>query len=78
AVQRCYLDVVRRNPNAGGRLVLELTIAPNGRADVKVASDAVGDPAVASCVVQKIKSWRFPKPEEKSVKLKVPFMFRSL
>ncbi|MBM4371293.1 MAG: hypothetical protein FJ098_06540, partial [Deltaproteobacteria bacterium] len=44
AVQRCYLDVVRRNPNAGGRLVLELTIAPNGRADVKVASDAVGIP----------------------------------
>ncbi|MFH1530288.1 MAG: AgmX/PglI C-terminal domain-containing protein [Pseudomonadota bacterium] len=78
AVQRCYYDVVRRNPNAGGRLVLEMTIATNGRADVKVVSDSVGDSGVASCVTQKIKSWRFPKPEEKSVRLKVPFVFRSL
>ncbi len=78
AVQRCYYDVVRRNPNAGGRLVLELTIATNGRANVKVVSDSVGDSAVAKCVSQKIKSWRFPKPEKKSVRLKVPFVFRSL
>ncbi len=78
AVQRCYYDVVRRNPNAGGRLVLQLTIATNGRANVKVVSDSVGDSAVAKCVTRKIKSWRFPKPEKKSVRLKVPFVFRSL
>ena len=78
AVQRCYYDVVRRNPNAGGRLVLQLTIATNGRANVSVTSDSVGDSAVAKCVVQKIKSWRFPKPEKKSVRLNVPFVFRSL
>jgi len=78
AVQRCYYDVVRRNPNAGGRLVLQLTIATNGRAAVKVVSDSVGDSAVAKCVTRKIKSWRFPKPEKKSVRLKVPFVFRSL
>ncbi len=78
AVQRCYYDVVRRNPNAAGRLVLQLTIATNGRASVKVVKDTIGDPAVARCVTGKIKSWRFPKPEKKSVRLKVPFVFRSL
>ena len=78
AVQRCYYDVVRRNPNAAGRLVLQLTIGTNGRASVKVAEDTIGDPAVARCVTGKIKSWRFPKPEEKSVRLNVPFVFRSL
>ena len=78
AVQRCYYDVVRRNPNAAGRLVLQLTIGTNGRASVKVVKDTIGDPAVARCVTGKIKSWRFPKPEKKSVRLKVPFVFRSL
>jgi len=78
AVQRCYYDVVRRNPNAAGRLVLQPTIATNGRASVKVVSDSIGDSAVAKCVTRKIRSWRFPKPEKKSVRLKVPFVFRSL
>jgi hypothetical protein len=78
AVQRCYLDAVRRNPSAGGRLVLQLTISTNGRASVEVVSDDVGDPSVAKCVMSRIRSWRFPSPEGKSVQLKLPFVFRSI
>jgi hypothetical protein len=78
AVQRCYLDAVRRNPSAGGRLVLQLTISTNGRASVEVVSDEVGDPSVGKCVMSRIRSWRFPSPEGKSVQLKLPFVFRSI
>lgn len=78
AVQRCYLDAVRRNPNAGGRLVLELTISTNGRAGVSVLSDDVGEPSVAKCVVAKMKGWKFPQPKDKAVQLKLPFVFRQI
>jgi len=76
AVQRCFYDIVRMNPKIGGRAVFALTIALNGRAEVEVIEDSVGDGRVAKCVVRKMKSWRFPKPKEEAATFTVPYVFR--
>ncbi len=78
ALQRCYEKVLTKNPKAGGKLFLQVTVATNGRAEVEVISDLVGDPGVARCVIRKIRSWRFPKPETQAATFKVPVVFRSL
>ena len=76
--QRCYQAVARRNPAAKGKLSLRVKIDLRGRASAKVVSDKTGDPAIAKCVIAKIRSWVFPKPEGKAVEFKVPFVFRSI
>ena len=75
--QQCYLQIARRNPNAGGKLVLRLKIEPTGRATATVEADLTGDPAIAQCILGKMKGWTFPKPEGKAVEFTVPFVFRS-
>jgi hypothetical protein len=78
ALQKCYLMVARRNPNVGGKLVIQLKIDLTGRASVKVISDQTGDPALAACITEKVKGWPFPKPADRPVEFKVPLVFRAL
>ncbi len=78
AFQKCYTMVARRNPNVGGKLVLRIKIDLSGRATARVVSDKTGDPALAKCILGKIRQWSFPKPAGKSVEFVVPFVFRSL
>ena len=78
AFHKCYMMVARRNPNAGGKLALRIKIGVDGRATARVVSDKTGDPALAKCIVGKLRQWSFPKPQGKSVEFVVPFVFRAL
>jgi Ca-activated chloride channel homolog len=77
AFERCYMRVARKNPNVGGKVVLQLHIDLSGRARAKVVTDQTGDPVLAKCMISKIQGWQFPRPQGKPVKLKIPFVFRS-
>jgi Ca-activated chloride channel family protein len=76
AYQKCFTKVVRKNPNAGGRLDLSIKIDLDGRATVKPVKDNTGDPELAKCVIGKLQEWSFPKPEGKPVEFTVVFRFR--
>lgn len=76
ALRSCYERELKKNPKIGGKLVIQFTIGAAGRVtSASVASDSVGAPAVGSCVVSRVKSWKFPKPEGGSVSVSKSILF---
>lgn len=78
ALQKCYVQVARKNPSVKGKLTVQIKIDLSGRATARVVKDETGDPALGRCIVGKIRQWPFPKPEGKPVEFKIPFVFRAL
>ena len=58
AIQFCYQKEVRRNPNLKGKLVVRFVITPQGSiASVNIISSTLNNPAVESCIVERIMRW---------------------
>jgi len=58
AIQFCYQKEVRRNPNLKGKLVVRFVITPQGSiAGVNIISSTLNNPAVESCIVERLKRW---------------------
>ena len=75
AVKRCYNKALKRNENAGGKIVVKFRIGPAGRiTKIKVKKNGTGDAGVASCITNAMKGWRFPAPEGGSVSFSFPFI----
>lgn len=75
-LQRCYEVQLLSQPNLEGKIVVDWTIAPSGSvAEARLASSTLRSPAVASCVLARIRTWRFPPPGQR-VKVRYPFVFR--
>ena len=77
AIQMCYEQQLRRNPNLAGKVTIEFTIQPRGNVtDVKVKENTTGDAAVGTCVANTVGLFRFnPGPEGGSVTYAYPFVF---
>jgi TonB family protein len=77
AIQICYEQQLRRNPSLQGKVVVEFTIEQTGTVSKATATaNTTNDPAVASCVVDTVKRFRFnPGPEGGSVTYSYPFVF---
>jgi TonB family protein len=77
AIQICYEQQLRRNPGLQGKVVVEFTIEQSGTVSKATATaNTTNDPAVASCVVDTVKRFRFnPGPEGGSVTYSYPFVF---
>jgi TonB family protein len=76
ALQDCYERELRKNPNLQGKIVVRFTIGEDGKvSDVRIESDTMGNPDVADCILSRIRRWIFPKPDEGSVTVSVPFVF---
>jgi TonB family protein len=77
AIQMCYEQQLRRNPNLAGKVTIEFTIQPRGNVtDVRVKENSTGDTAVGTCVANTVGSFRFnPGPEGGSVTYSYPFVF---
>lgn len=69
-LQGCYEDAMaRRGANSktapAGRVVMSWTITLQGlAADVKVKRSEINDPLVTECIVEAIRFWEFPRPED--------------
>ncbi|AKU92131.1 AgmX/PglI C-terminal domain-containing protein [Vulgatibacter incomptus] len=75
-VQSCYERQLISNPGLQGKLVFDWVIAPSGAVEsTRVRSSSLANEAVATCVAQVIKSWRFPEPTGGSVTVTFPFVF---
>jgi TonB family protein len=75
-VQDCYEKELKKDSSLSGKIEIEFTIGEDGRVtEVRVASNKMGSNEVAECIVSRIKSWRFPKPDGGSVTVNYPFIF---
>lgn len=77
AIQRCYETELRRNPSLQGKVTVQFTIVERGTVSAARATEnTTGSPAVASCVVNTVRRFRFnPGPEGGSVSFSYPFVF---
>jgi TonB family protein len=58
AIQYCYERELKRNPNLRGKLVLRITITPQGTVKkVKIISSTLNNRRVEQCVISRIKRW---------------------
>lgn len=75
AIQRCYLNALKANPQLKGRIEVTWMINADGRAEsVQITEDTVKDGSVTSCIKSVVSRWRFPKPEDPGI-VAFPFIF---
>lgn len=77
AIQRCYEVQLLKNPGLAGKVVFDWVITPSGGVgSARQVRSSMRSPAVATCILAQIRTWRFPKPVGGSVKVRYPFVFR--
>ncbi|MGE0528850.1 MAG: AgmX/PglI C-terminal domain-containing protein, partial [Bdellovibrionales bacterium] len=78
-IRSCYERQLQRNQDLYGKLVLEWDIEEHGRVSrCVVKSNALGDNDVAQCIVNRLKTWKFPDPPKDQIgRVVYPFVFSS-
>jgi TonB family protein len=67
-IRACYSAQLQRNPRLKGKVVVRFTIQPSGLvSSTGIKESTVGDGALESCILARVRSWVFPKPEAPSV-----------
>ncbi|RYZ76445.1 MAG: AgmX/PglI C-terminal domain-containing protein, partial [Proteobacteria bacterium] len=76
-IRTCYERQLNRNPDLFGKLVLGWDIADGGRVSgVRVVSNELGNAEVANCILDRLKTWKFPDPPAgQVVEVAYPFFF---
>ena len=78
-VSSCYERALLRTPGLTGKIVLEWQITVSGSVGyAKTKSSSMQSPAVESCIIQSLKSWKFPPAKGAGVVITYPFMFNSV
>ena len=78
-IERCRADAVAAGRVPVGKLVLKWQIGEDGRVpSAETVSDATKDPALAGCILARIRTWQFPRPKANAVVfITCPFLFRT-
>jgi hypothetical protein len=72
----CYEHALRQNSMLAGHMSIQLTINQAGQVcSSNVASNELGDPSVANCVLQMMRGGSFPAPPKGCVVVAVPLNF---
>jgi outer membrane biosynthesis protein TonB len=71
----CYEKGLQAQPSIGGRVAVDFVIGPAGRITMaKVAQSSLGSRLVEGCMLDKMRSWQFPRPVGKvNVDVLYPF-----
>ncbi len=76
AINRIYQRALRRDPTLQGKLVLELTIAPDGTVTrVRILSSELNDPGLEKRILAKVKRFRFKARKVETVTVRYPIDF---
>jgi hypothetical protein len=78
-IQRCYERELLKTPGLSGKVEVEWVISQSG--SVKSARQKFTDlssQAAVSCILDKIKTWKFPQPKGGDVVVSYPFLFKSI
>lgn len=78
-IRNCYEKELQRSPDLYGKIVLEWDIEEEGRVSrCVVKSNALGNDSVANCIVNRLKTWKFPDPPKDQIgRVIFPFVFSS-
>ena len=78
-VSSCYERALLRTPGLTGKIVLEWQITISGTVGyAKTKSSSMQSPAVESCILMSLKTWKFPPAKGAGVVITYPFMFNSV
>ncbi len=75
-IKYCYDRCLETRPHVAGRIVLLITVAPNGTVSrVQTAANTVKDPELEACVLGQVKAWKFPASAGSPVTFRCPLVF---
>jgi outer membrane biosynthesis protein TonB len=79
-LQYCYEKQLRTTAGLAGRVVLEWAVTGTGSVGVvKVATSSLPSPEAVNCMTDKVKKWKFPKPQGSgNVEVVYPFVFNTI
>jgi len=79
-IQYCYEKQLRQNGGLAGRVVLEWVVTASGSVSVvKVATSSLASTEATKCMMDKVKTWKFPKPRGNGgVTVVYPFVFNTI
>lgn len=77
-VRFCYEQALQGDPGLNGRVAVDFTIGGQGLVKLaKVANSSLGSKVVEDCILARLKSWKFPLPENGvDVSVSYPFVLR--
>ncbi len=71
AIRSCYERALNRNPSLGGILKLNFDIGERGtimgRPSINWGDSSVKSRSLAGCILNRLKSWRFPEPPSNEI-----------
>ena len=78
-IKFCYQRQLSVQPKLSGKIVVEFVIAATGRVlSASIEESSMGNKAVESCIVRRVRTWRFPTPKGGGVvKVRYPFVFKA-
>ncbi len=77
-IKFCYEAELQKNPALAGKVAVAWTIDPSGAvSDANVSESSIGNANVESCIVQRIRRWKFPEPQGGGVvSVTFPWIFK--
>lgn len=74
----CYEKGLQKQPGLSGRVAVDFVIGGNGRVSkANVARSSLQHRRIESCILRKLRAWRFPKPHGRvDVNVSYPFILR--
>lgn len=78
-IKFCYEQELQKNPALGGKVAVAWTIDPTGGvSEANVSESSIGNANVESCIVQRIRRWKFPEPSGGGVvNVTFPWIFKA-
>jgi TonB family protein len=78
-IKFCYEQELQKNPSLGGKVAVAWTIDPSGAvSDANVSESSIGNANVESCIMQRIRRWKFPEPTGGGVvNVTFPWIFKA-
>ncbi len=76
----CYESSLKSNPSLRGKVSIQFIINPSGRVSkANIAESSAQSPTLESCMIAKLRSWKFPQPIGKvNVDVLYPFHLTQL
>ncbi len=78
AVERCYTEQLRQDPELTGKVFMLFDVARDGHAQnirVDEQASALKDEAMRGCIITAIGKWTFPTHEGEPKPVRFPFVF---
>lgn len=78
-IKFCYEQELQKNAALGGKVAVAWTIDPTGGvSEANVSESSIGNANVESCIVQRIRRWKFPEPQGGGVvNVTFPWIFKA-